>query len=1162
MIFDAVLRRTKHGPHHVAPSLLPALVASAHEEGAWLSSQEDFEPCDPRLAVQVRWRGELFRLLPGVSTHPVADIDLWGWLAETIDPVLVSAIGFGVGDLVEIALRRMSYVASELSAVWMQGEMPGLDAPPSIHAAELAAAIALRPLQDQIAACSDPGRVMHTVVAHSVSPRQLRHGPRMPVSFGEVIAIREGQGKFQSIPAAMLSVSMGEAAAQLARKALTIKGDVLASWRGSATGRLCAFLEGAGQPICGLICLEGVPRVLPLLRYGPRQWIAMDVVAELDGGSLDDALASSRSALAQVVPGRTLSTSGGPIGIPDDAAIAKVQVIAVPKLPDHLGTQAGGPRPMSVQDLLHIARASAKEPADLWYYLADLDAPTHPGIFGLGEIGIWEAWRRNGKTLWRSGRQMAGIYVADDGVDQEWAAAHSKFDVEQSLLALEMPSARHWPAIDIGDDAVNLGDHREQIFCAVFPWDVPVAITEDYASAGQSAASLLHNMASGMGFVLKRTRAAVVDTLGASGARALRIDFCHDPHPDAPPLEIDFAPPVLRVSWGPTLRDLLQDDNRLLQSRIGEAIAECLPDSHKEQFESAWADAPPAIGFGAVSVAQRRTELPAPIGNHKWHQTSWVKALSAYLLAEGAAAGTYSGAVAKRLLNETVYPWLIGQFQEQLAQYDRKELLEYAMTQLEHLHCQRWRIGKDLALMTGFSDFNEANAQKLREERRESFELSKAVAVLVDEVMASPSDGEKLMDSLAWTDMLSLAELCLMACLSSEMSHKGVGGLQVEILESGELVFAPEDSERADIASFQAAVAAADGTESIFHPSSRIEPPDGARDAPESIVSVIPDLEPVQASLKEERGFTLDALVGVFDAAGKWEIPDGQVFAAASAREIAEAAARMHGVAGIDEYEQAVTWLARTANDTATDSDSGILIEHWEIERRAERIDTRPIIQWGDTFYVLPWTASNAWHIMLNYLWDARLPWPEEMIGLETAKVLGSIRQERNRELERECAQAVTHPLLEVRSNLLPRKAKALGIEKLSGEIDTLVVDQHSSRIWIIEVKDPHFPFSPHSMANEIDKFHQPGGHVDKLRRKIADISQHADEMVAKMNLPSPDRQWEVRGLFVTRRTTPSAFADCPDMDFCTIDEVRELVVGHDEPQADLPANPFPNPDG
>ena len=1148
MILDAVIGRTKHGPNHVAPPLLPDLVAAAHVERPWLGRYEDCEPCDPRLAVQVRWRDELFRLIPGVSTYPVASIGLWEWLAEAIDPVLVPAVGYGLGDVVEVALRRMSYVVSELSRVWPEGEMPGLDAPPRIQAAELAAAVALMPLQDQIAACSDPSRAFKAVMAHSTPPRQLRHDPWEPPSFGGIIAIRDGQRGFQSMPAALLNVSVTDAAAQLAGRALAIEGNVLESWRGLATGRLCAFLEGAGQPLCGLICLEGVPRVLPVIRYGPRQWIAVDVVAELDGGSLDDALASSRDALALIAPGRTLSGTDGPIAIPGDATIAKVQVIAVPKPPDHLVTQAGGPRPMLLQDVLHIARATAKEPSDLWYYLAELDASASQKIVALGGLGVWAAWRNNGKSLSRSGRQLAGMFFADDGVEQEWADAHTRYGLEESLLVLGLPSARRWPVIDIQDDATILCDRRKRSFCTVLPWEIPVAITEDYTSDDQSAASLLHNMASGMGFVIKRTRAAVVDAFRASGIKALRIDFCYDPHPDAPPLRIDCTPPVLRVWWGLSLRDLLQQDNLLLQSRVGEALADCLsPGSHKELFESAWANAPPAIGFGAVSVAQRRIELPPPIGIHQWHQTRWLKEISAHLLAEGVEAKTYAGEEAERLLSETIFPWLIDRLQEQLAQHDRQQLLEYAITQLEHLHCQRWHAWRHISLMTGFPDYSEASIGRLLEERRESFELSRVIALLVAELLASPADGEVPVGSLAWTDMLSLAELGLESRLSSAMSHKGLGGLQVEILESRELVFSPEASERADIASFQAAVAASAMPQPIPHLSSGTAIHGETGNTPESIVSVLPSLEPAQTSLKDEHGFTLDALMGVFDAAEKWDIPDGEVFAIASAREIAETAGRVHGVVGDEEYERAVTWLALTADDKATASGEAKPIEHWEIERRAERIDTRPFLQWGDTLYVLPWTASNAWKIMLSYLSDARLPWPEEMIGPKTANALKAIRQKQNQELERECAQAVTHPHLEVRPNVDQRKAKPLGIKELSGEIDALVVDQRSSRIWVIEVKDPHFPYSPRTMSNELNKFHQPGGHVEKLRRKIADIGKVASAIASKMNLPSPNRQWEVRGLFVTRRATPSAFADGVDIDFCTIEEVRGMVVGHDK---------------
>ncbi len=918
LTFDAIVGRTKHGPRRVEPSLLPDLVTAAHVESPGLARFEDYEPCDPRLAVQVRWRDELFRLLPGVSSHPVGDVDLWEWLADAIDPVLVPAIGYGFGDVVEVALRRMSYVASELSQFWPEGDMPDLDAPPRIRSAELDAAIALRPLQDQSTTCRDPSRAMEAITAHSCPPRRLRYDAEMHGSFGANIAIREGPGRFQSIPAALLKESVNEAAALLADKALAIESDVLESWRGLATGALCAFVEGAGHPLLGLIGLEGVPRVLPVFRYGRRQWVVVDVVAELRDGSLDDALASSRAALARVASGKTFSSGGGSIEIPDDATIAKVQVITVPKLPGHLAAQRGGPRPMAVQDVLHIARTAAQEPSDLWYYLVDLDAPDLPKVIALGEIGVWEAWRSNGKTLWRSGRWLSGLFSADDGVGQEWTDAHTRFRLEESLLALGLPSARHWPMIDRQDDSTTLCDPSTRSFCTVMSWETPVAITEECAVEDQSAASLLRNMASGLAFVLERTRAAVVDALSASRIGALRIDFSCDPRPDAPPLEIDCAPPVLRVSLGRSLRDLLQEDNRLLQARVGDALADCLVSgAEKEHFESAWADAPPAIGFGAVSIAQRRIELPPPIGVHQWHQSRWVKELSAHLLAKSVESKTYAGEEAKRLLTETVYPWLIDQLQGQFALHDSRELLEYAITQLERLHCHRSQLRRDISLVTGFPDYNEASIGKMLGELRELFELSRVISLLVDEMLVSPADGEEPVDSLAWTDVLGLAELCLMSCLGSEMSHKGVGGLQVEVLESGEIAFTPEDSERADLVSFQAAVAASDVPGPVPHLSSGIASPGDAGDAPESIVSVIPSLEPVQTSSKEEHAFTLDALVGVFDAAEKWEIPDGEVFAATTVSEIAEAADRIHGVSTVEEYEQAVSWLARTANDKA-----------------------------------------------------------------------------------------------------------------------------------------------------------------------------------------------------------------------------------------------------
>ena len=122
-----------------------------------------------------------------------------------------------------------------------------------------------------------------------------------------------------------------------------------------------------------------------------------------------------------------------------------------------------------------------------------------------------------------------------------------------------------------------------------------------------------------------------------------------------------------------------------------------------------------------------------------------------------------------------------------------------------------------------------------------------------------------------------------------------------------------------------------------------------------------------------------------------------------------------------------------------------------------------------------------------------------------------------------------------------------MGIDRLSGEIDTLAVDERSDRIWVVEVKDPHFPYSTRLMDRQVEDFHKPGGYVDKLRSKVEDVARceaAIAAIAAKLDIERADRDWQTRGVIVTRRVTPAAFAGCEDVLFKTIDDVDEIVNG------------------
>ena len=83
---------------------------------------EDYVPADPRLVVVVRWRNELFRIMPGSLERPVAMIERARIVAEAIDGTLVDALGFSLSDICELILRRIDSVAAVLAPAWGQTE--------------------------------------------------------------------------------------------------------------------------------------------------------------------------------------------------------------------------------------------------------------------------------------------------------------------------------------------------------------------------------------------------------------------------------------------------------------------------------------------------------------------------------------------------------------------------------------------------------------------------------------------------------------------------------------------------------------------------------------------------------------------------------------------------------------------------------------------------------------------------------------------------------------------------------------------------------------------------------------------------------------------------------------------------------------------------------
>ena len=1139
LIFDAALKRVRPGSALVDAAMLPALVDAAHKEQPAISSLEDMIPPDAREAAVVRWGDEIFRLLPSSLEHPVAVFEFLDVLAGAIDSVLVPARGYGLFDVVELVLRRIDDVASVLSPAWPAGERPNLDGPATITDAELQAAAGLGTFNDLLGSCSDPVRARAALEAHSRVAKRLRFDLSSPVSsFGDVVAVKQGAGAFLPLPAALLMEALPAVASSLADQTARLDADVANSWRQQAGEKLGRLLVGSGHPLERLTTPTG--RHLHFAAYEPNQVLLVDLVTTINSTQLGDALEHSSEALAAAAA-----------TFPEDATVGALQVIATPSFGYAIAMEPCGAVVMALQDVLRIVGDVADEPADLWRYVVD-QQPGDIHLWAPNELDKWETWKANDKAF-PGGPSISSLFCVMDSSDVEWTAESGKSDLERALLALQLAPTRDWPLVKISGDEAEIADFASQQHHDIYLWDVPVAVSMQPHGFSRAEADTIINLVSGLGFVLKHVREPLQSALLAAGATALRVEFRAAARPDADPIRAEnFDPPVLVIQCGSSLRDELMRDRAAVQSRLGQILGEALvagPD--RSAFLDAWEGAPPAVRFDAYTVLQTRQVLPPAAQTEAWNANQWTTRLQQHLQATHVEPGGYAGEAAKRLDSETIHPWLLARLREKFGRHDRAHLLEFALSQLERLSSERWHTDRQVSALTGFPAYSSTKAQQLREQKQRLFVLARVVSFVVEELLAYPSSGQDQIDNSGWVDLISLAELCVESGTRSETAHKGLQSYTITIADTYELRSEVHDDVRVDLQAFAAAAAAA----SEPPPLPMSEPSEGESDtaqpAPassEGILGVLPALRPVDDKFRQEHGFGINTVVDLLVVAQQWPLPEAREHTTATATEITQAATEaVEHLVSAAEYEAAIQWLALATEwddpELEADADAGP-VEHWELESRAERIVVRPFVRWDDEVFILPWTAGAGLGILWNYLSDMRLPWPASMAGPETTKALQEVRQARNTQLERDCKAALTQPHVRVRGNIKQHKARSVGIDHLSGEIDTLAVDERSDRIWVVEVKDPHFPYSPRLMDRQVQDFHKPGGYVDKLRSMVEDVARCGAAIATKLAVEPADREWQTRGVIVTRRVTPAAFAGCEDVLFRTIDDVGDIVNG------------------
>jgi hypothetical protein len=1142
LVFDNVLRHARPGPRQVVPALLPTLVTAAHEVDPRLGSQEDWRPYDVRSRVLVPWLGGLHRLVPGSLERPVATVDFLGLLSSSIDRVLIENEGYGLRDVVELILRRIDHVASSLSPTWSSDETAVVGDPPRVSDREFAVAQSLRPLLDEVARCSAPERALLALQRHAVPLKRLSCDPLDPVSsFGSAIAVTVGPEQYVPIPAGVLVESLDAVGATLARRARELDPNVDERWAHAVAGRVGHALAGSGHSTAGPLRTPQGDTIHSASMYSRRQVLLIDVVTALDQDSLQASLEASSDCLDGVAAGTELASPHGSVRIEPDAEVAKLQVVAAPK--DGGGALFSKEHVIAtLPDLLWCARTCAREPVDLWHFVRDLADPKGVGrTFMWDMIDAWEVWRHNGKTFYRGGMPLTMLMFSPHAAEAEWQAAADTAPAEEALHKLGLPPLAAWPMVDDLAEVEYVGDLTQDRVFRLVPGKVPVAIasTDPSSTCGSGT---IWSFADGVAWKLEHAHTAFIEAAEASGVKALRVGFSQGKDEDVGDQPIWIASlgdRTIVLGWDPGLQDALFDDSLSIESLAGRLVAERFTaGAARDAFIAAWDAAPPGIRVDGVAVEQRARDLPEPIEPHAAQRSAAQQRLGEHLLDSGVEPGSYEGSRATELESTFVYPWLVEELHRSLDGYDSRRLVDMAMNELERANFKRWSYNQRLAWQRGFPVHADPDEDDWQDRREGITTRVRCISLILEEVLARPSEGHSSPDRALWQEALAIAELCLESGMRSESVHLDLSRTSVTVTDSFEVnVDWSNEPIDVDLRGYWKLRGVATLPEAVPIGASDAHEPDAEPEEPKPLLDLMPELDGIDSALKDTVGFGLDALTGVLNVARQWEVTDAAPVGATTRSDFVEEATELAVGATADEYEHALDWLTLRGTDLAADAR-----EHWETERRAVRVTTRPFVECADSLYVLPWSAEMTLKIVANYLSDGRLPWPGRSLPDKVTQALNRYRQRRNRQLELDCVDALGSGQLVVRGGIKPEKASKFGIGQLSGEIDAVCVDPLRSRIWVIEAKDPYTPFSPRQVRRLIQDFHQVGGYLDKLAAKVVDIERNASALASALDVVEPDRSWEVIELVVTRHPDPAAFAVSARAPFCTLDDLLSVV--------------------
>ncbi|MDX3020157.1 hypothetical protein [Streptomyces acidiscabies] len=1167
------------------PGLVDATVRAAPGRGILTGR----DPSDLRAGVGSTVAGERLLLHPGQLAHPLLVLRSLEHTALAVDQPLCETVGFGIGDVLELAVRITGRALGALTPAWPEPYVDPDDPDEDRVACRLTSAevdaatsIATADPVGLVPSCRHPeraGRAL-TWLTSRIEDLPLRYRPDTPL-LGPVLAVT-AHGRRLPVPAGAATDAIVPAATRLLALLPSVELP-------AAEERL---QEVTVVRLAQLLGLDHIPTVTgPVCRMtSPTHRYDIAVVSALADGALSGRVEEGRAALADTSPGRgRLVVYGGP------------RVLTRELIRDTVF--------LHVEELTEILHQTGGDPTLAALFVLELTE--HPGVHGVAyhdALDAWSLWHRNA-TLLLPGPDSDDIaFAPTTPYDEVWEHAAMHADTDHVLNAAGLPGVRDFtrvtpilPEPGARGTRASLEFHSSEgtllVRTSTVPPMVIVAVPspqrggpldargmDDLADALHTTLTTIEPVAAHA--TLPDGAPLIVDVTVSdephqlpTGAPAPVVDVVADERllvragadPETARIGLVVDPPLLAAFAGDG-----QQGHRILGRVVHELISQVRtsraagPGTDIDTFTEAWNSAHPLLLLAGITTFWPPTRPAFTLPRTPHLHARALRAAAAAVRHAGVPAGTWHGADACRPGGpaEQLLHALEAELADQISAHQPTlfgELAQHLNAAWSHRIRSHTTIAVNLA-----SPWADNWAEESRRQQQDAMTATTALHLLLQQALVTPPTGDRPVDVLAVAELVALAEIVFNTGSTAVSAARRLHDMVLTIDPSGLFTLgadpdtpAPAQSEANanhlgfDAGAYQRArhqrmiEAAADAELESFDAAGVLARPYVRTPVGFTAAALPPGSELAKADqlLVKDWGCGLDAIVAVLATASDWPTGESGTITATSAELVAESAA-WSGLPA-EQLHAAVNRLCLHPGNADGPGEHA----YTEVERRIRPL-THPLVAHGEQLLLLPWLAHVSLETWAANLDDGRLPHPE--LPAPVDKALFRHRQQLDQRLENDVRDAALRAGLPHRFRLLEKSAAALGIPGLVGEIDLLVADPDTHRLWVIEAKNPTRAVAVHALQQHMKKF--TTRYRDKLLSKAATVTQHALQAAAACGVDS-EHPWRVKPLMVTRTVEPAAFLVDPRIPYTTVDRLTAILSQPDDPEPGwVPAGPPETP--